>query len=76
MTEAVTSSLPMPAGTKIYMTRQDETDILDAEATNLLVPGDNRIDHVLLIIATRPYVLRLAIKQSHESTNHSAHGAG
>jgi hypothetical protein len=25
----------MPAGTKIYMPREDETDILDAEATNL-----------------------------------------
>jgi hypothetical protein len=35
MTEEVTSPLPMPAGTKIYMTREDETDILDAEATNL-----------------------------------------
>ena len=35
MTEAVTSPLPMPAGTKIYMPREDETDILDAEAMNL-----------------------------------------
>ena len=35
MTEAVTSPLPMPAGTKVYMPRDDETDILDAEATNL-----------------------------------------
>ena len=35
MTEAVTSPLPMPAGTKIYMPQEDETDILDAEATNL-----------------------------------------
>jgi hypothetical protein len=32
---AVTSPLPIPAGTKIYMTREDETDILDTEATNL-----------------------------------------
>ncbi len=69
MTEAVTSPLPIPAGTKIYMSREDETDILDAEATNLSLPADDRIDYVLLIIATRPYVLRLTIKQSHESTN-------
>jgi hypothetical protein len=31
MTETVTSPLPMPVGTKIYMPREDETDILDAE---------------------------------------------
>ncbi len=34
MTEAVTSPLPMPVGTKIYIPQEDETDILDAEATN------------------------------------------
>ncbi len=35
MTEAVTSPLPIPAGTKIYMSREDKTDILDAKVTNL-----------------------------------------
>jgi hypothetical protein len=35
MTDAVTSPLPMPTGTMIYMPREGETEILDAEATNL-----------------------------------------
>ena len=35
MTNAVTSPLPMPAGTKVYMPQEDETDILDDAATNL-----------------------------------------
>ena len=77
MTEAVTSPLPMPVGTKIDMPQENETDILDAEASYKPLLADDRIDHVLLFNATRPHVLCLAIKQGHESTNsHNAHGAG
>jgi hypothetical protein len=74
-TEPVTSPLPMPAGTKIYMTRQDETDILDAEATNLYQEITGSIMYCSLLRPDLMYYA-LAIKQSHESTNRSVHGAG
>ena len=64
MPDAVTSPLPMPAGTQIYMPREDESDtILDAEATNLYQQMTGSIMYSSLL---RPDLMYYAIKQGHD----------
>ena len=58
MPVAVTSHLSMPAGTKIYMSREGESDtILDAEATNLYQQMTGSIMYCVFSVRAQEHLL-------------------